>query len=160
MPSMGDKVKAGDFPATVWDDDNSDAAFTNTSYSATSGTPTLPVCGVAFVAPISGRVKVTWRARFECKTNTSRAVVSADVATGGTPGSGSVISGGNDEDAIETSASASASTTTDTRIGAASYRMISGLTPGTTYNAYTVHKSFSATGSNMYSRGIVVEPAS
>lgn len=159
--AAGDKLRALDRPPVAWLDEQTDSDFTNTTYSATSGTPTLPVCGVSFTAPTSGRVKITWRARFECQVNNSRCVVSVQVATGGTLNSGSVVSAYDDESAIETVQSPAATTTpAETRMHASQFRMLSGLTPGNTYNAVTGHKAFNATGGNMYSRGILVEPVS
>lgn len=157
----GDKVKSLDFPPTVWFDENTDSSIVNTAYSSTAGTPTLPVCGIAFTAPTSGRVCVTYKARFESKTNSNRCVISAVVANGGTAGAGAVVMSSSDDNALETTQSTTAATTpAETRFQGASYRNLSGLTPGATYNAYLEHKCFSTTGGNIYLRGIMVEPLS
>lgn len=155
----GDKVKSVDFPPAVWFDENTDSVIINTAYSSTAGTPTLPVCGIAFTAPTSGRVRVTFKARFESKTNANRCIISAVVANGGVAGSGAVVMSSSDDNALETSQSATAATTpAETRFQGSTYRNLSGLTPGTTYNAYLEHKAFNATGGTIYLRGIMVEP--
>jgi hypothetical protein len=157
----GDTVKALDAPPAVWFDENTDSQIVNTGYSSTAGTPTLPVCGIAFTAPTSGRVRVTFKARFECKTNASRTIISAAVATGGVAGAGTVITPSSDDNALETTQSATGATTpAETRYAGSTYRNLQGLTPGVTYNAYLEHKNFSATGGTIYLRGIMVEPLS
>lgn len=157
MPPAGDIIYAVDAPPSVRFDENTDYVFTNTSYSSTSGTPTAPVCGIAFTAPTSGQVRIDYKVRMESKTNSNRVIASCAVATGGTAGSGSAVMASGDDAAIETSQSSSAATTpAETRFQGGSYRICGGLTPGVTYNAYIEHKAFNATGGTMYTRGISV----
>lgn len=159
--ASGDKVKAGDFTAAVWFDEGTDSAISTVTYDTTAGSPTLPVCGIAFTAPTSGRVKVSWKGRLECKTNNGKAYLSLQVATGGTAGSGTVLSAGTDDNALETTQSATATTTpAETRMNAGNWRVINGLTPGTTYNACVVHRCQTSATATVYARGVLVEPLS
>lgn len=150
--AAGDRIRAGDFPQAAHLDDPTDIlAFGNTAYA--QGTP---VCGVTFTVPTSGKIRVDWKSRFENNTAGQRTVVSIEVATGATIGSGTVVSGGDDDSALETSQSATI-TTSETRMQCSTYRIIPGLTAGATYNAYVVHKVFGGTG-DIFSRGISVQP--
>jgi hypothetical protein len=151
--AAGDPVKALDAAPSVSASDSTSVAIALTTYAALS-----PVVGVAFTAPTSGKVKITFRGRFECKVNNSRCVVSAELATGATVGSGTVLNAAVDDEALETTQSATAATTpAETRMNGSQYRVISGLTAGTTYNAYVMAKGFAAAGGTVYSRGILVE---
>jgi hypothetical protein len=153
--AAGDPVKALDAPPAV----NAADSTTVATAASTVYAQLSPVVGVAFTAPTSGRVKITFRARFECKLNGSRVVVSAELATGATVGSGTVLNAASDDEALESTQSATATTTpAETRMNAAQYRYITGLTAGTTYNAYVVVKGFTASNGTVYSRGILVEP--
>jgi hypothetical protein len=152
--AAADKVRALDATPAASAVDASTVAIATTAYAQSS-----PSFGVSFTAPTSGRVRVSFRARFECKVNSSRCTVSAEVAVGATVGSGSVLFAGDDNEALETSQSSTAATTpAETRIDAMQWRTITGLTAGNSYNAYIVHKGFVVTGGTIYARGILVEP--
>jgi hypothetical protein len=155
VPAMGDKVKAGDFPQAKSAHDGTDElAFTSTSY--TKGGTTV---GVTFVAPTTGRVLLFWHARMENNGTAAncRTIISIEVATGGTIGSGSVVSAADDDSAIETTLGAAGGE--QSRMEACMYRFVSGLTAGNTYNAYTMHKTHNASGSgDIFTRGVVALP--
>lgn len=151
--AAGDILKAIDEAPGVGSADATTVAIATTAYAQSS-----PTFGVAFTAPTSGKVRINFRARCECKVNSSRVTVSAELAAGGTIGSGAVIAAGTDDECIETRQDAAAATTPAlTRINAGQYRYVTGLTPGNPYNAYIVHKGFAASGGTIYSRGILVE---
>lgn len=155
MPAMGDIVAAGDFPqAKSVHDSTTEAGFTSTSYTAGGTT-----VGVNFTAPTSGRVLILWHARMESNAGdvaNGRVVCSISVATGGTVGSGTVVSGPDDNSAIETPRAGSADVD-ETRIEAAMQRFVSGLTAGAVYNVITMHKTFTSNG-DIFTRGITVVP--
>ena len=151
--ASGDIVKTLDEAPSNGAADSTTVNITLTTYAQSS-----PTFGVTFVAPTSGKVKVTFRARFECKVNSSRCTVSAEVASGTTIGAGAVVAAATDDEALETTQNSTAATTpAQTRINAAQYRYVTGLTAGASYNAYIVHKGFAASGGTIYSRGILVE---
>lgn len=152
--SAGDILKAVDNPPAVGLADVSTVAIATTAYA--QSTPTF---GVTFTAPTSGKVCISFRARVECKVNSSRVTVSAECAVGNVVGSGAVVAAATDDESIETRQDAAAATTPAlTRINASQYRYVTGLTPGAAYNAYVMHKGFAASGGTIYSRGILVEP--
>ena len=127
--------------------------FTTTSTVYTTGTaPQL--LGVAFLAPASGRVNVHW----VCELNhgTSFLVVSPQVATGNTIGSGTVhtavggVSWAANDDRTCRVDSASVS-----RYG--SVDLCDGLTPGAAYNVALYHRVGGGTGT-IGRRTVVVNP--
>ncbi len=149
--AAGDRVRAGDFPQEQHLDDPTDiTAFVNTTYSAGS-----PIVGTTFTVPTSGRIRVDWKSRFECNTANQRACVSIEVATGNTIGSGTVVSGGDDDSCLECSQGTVGGS--ETRFQGGTYRVVPGLTPGSVYNAYVVHKVFGGNG-DIFGRGILVTP--
>lgn len=150
--SAGDIVYAADFGTPVTDDEATDeTAFTSTSYIVGAAA----TCGTSFVAPTSGIVLVLWHVRFQCNTASTRAAVSVQVATGSTLGSGTVVSAATDEDCLETTQGAAGGA--DTRMGAGTHRVVTGLTPGSTYNVVTMHKTFSG-NSTVFARRVTVLP--
>lgn len=151
----GKPVSPNDFPAAADFTELADeTAFTSTSYI--QGTA---ICGVTFVAPSSGSVRIDWRARFQSNSNNTRAAVSVQVRAGGTIGGGTIVSDGDDDSALETSQSSTAGTTAaETRTQAGTWRRVTGLTAGTVYNAVTVHKMLSAGNATIFSRSIMVTP--
>jgi hypothetical protein len=128
-----------------------ETAFTNTSFDSGSS-----VCGTTFVAPESGNVLVLWSARFQANTSSINALVSVSVATGGTIGSGTVVSPASDESALETTRGLGA--TADTRMQAAMFRRVTGLTAGDTYNVVVQKKVLTAGNGSIFQRDVVVIP--
>lgn len=131
-------------PATVthYQSSNEDG-FTNTSWNKGSNT-----CGVTFVAGTSGKVRVDWSARME--TNTGDGVlVSVEVRTGSSIGSGSVVASASDDFAIETAGVAAGNNQQS------QFRLVAGLTPGNTYNACLVHR-VTAGNADIFARRIMV----
>ncbi|MGH3369308.1 MAG: hypothetical protein ACRDPR_04850 [Nocardioidaceae bacterium] len=139
MPLAGQLIRAADFAGFATANDTTDVAeFDSTSY--TLGTPTV---GVAFTAPTSGNVLLTWGGRLNLNSSTAqRILLSAEVRTGSTVGSGSVIAASNDDWAIEIGQS------TNDRLQASRVRPVTGLTAGTTYNVSLWHRNaIAVTGS-------------
>lgn len=146
MPSAGQIIRAADFTTPAYANEITDElGFTNTSYTAGS-----VVCGVTFVAPTSGRVKIDFWGRGE--PNTANTVfLSAAVRTGGTIGSGSSVLIANDNSAVIYGASSSQD------FAGSGVRYVSGLTAGSTYNAVTEHRVDGGNG-DMFDRSILVYP--
>lgn len=156
MPGAGSKLLALDAPAQAVDDEATDeTAWTNTSYDSGSS-----VCGTTFTAPTSGAVLVLWSARLQCGSTGQRALASVSVATGGSVGAGSVVSASSDDSAIETSQSATVTGSpagAETRTQAGMWRVVTGLTAGSTYNVVVQKKVFGGSGS-IFQRNVAVLP--
>lgn len=148
MPLAGQTIKAADFDGYATTIEAADeTGFTNTAFSL--GTTTV---GVTFVAPTSGAVKITWACRFALGTDTNLTVVSAEVRTGSTVGSGTVVSAADNDSALELGQAAT------TRLQAAQYRDVTGLTAGSTYNVSIWHHTSSGDSATIYNRRVMVEP--
>lgn len=145
MPAAGDFVLAADFPETRGASSSVDElGFTNTAYGQGS-----TVVGIDFVAPTSGRVMVHWSAQFEPNT-ANRVRVGTAVYTGGVVGSGTVVSAASDDDSLISADVAGQ----DSGIGRA--RLVSGLTPGDTYNAVIEFRMDAAGNGDVFARKITV----
>ena len=140
------RVGSPALPATVsFQQPINEDGFTDTSYA-----PGANACAVVFTAPPSGRVTVTWAARME--TNTGDGVlVSVEVRSGDTVGSGGVVAAADDDYAVETAGVASGN---DQK---SNFRLVSGLTPGAKYHARTMHK-VTAGNADLFSRQVLVRP--
>lgn len=151
--SAGDIVYAADFGTPAGDSEGTDeTGFTSTSYTA-GATP----CGVAFVAPTGGQVLILWGVRLECNTASPvRCHASISVRTGGTLGSGTVVSATDDNSSIETPTDATGGS--NTRIQASRHRRVTGLTPGDTYNVQIEHKMSAAGNGDIFYRDVDVFP--
>jgi hypothetical protein len=137
----------------VQDDESADFTTTTAYPTFAAGSP---VCGVAFVAPPSGRVFVTVTGYLSSPSNTRRGFLSYEMKTGSTIGSGSSVITPADSRAVVNSM---AVTSGGPSFLHASFReMISGLTPGASYNARTMHAHQNG-AINIWHRRILVEPA-
>jgi hypothetical protein len=127
----------------------------------TSTTPIAgsPVCGGTFVVPPSGKVFATISGQISSGSNTHNCVLSFEVRTGGTVGSGTIVWATSSDRAIATSFAVN---TTAPAYLSASYRALlsSGFTAGSTYNVRTMHSVDNAAGSgSVTGRRITIEPA-
>lgn len=135
-----------------FDIDPTDILLATTVYAA--GTP---ICGVTFVAPPSGLVRVDWHSRFESSTSGIRTLVSMAVAEGAVLDAGTAVSPASDTSALENSQD-STGTGTLTRLEAGMFRPVDGLTPGQTYNAVVKMRNTGAGNGSIYDRSIMVTP--
>lgn len=133
--------------ADVTNADATSRTTTSTAYTTTLTPATI--CGVAFVAPPSGKVKILWNAELS-NSGASFSLVSPQVATGGTVGSGTVVLAADDARTINHNG------TTSERNGAIT--TCSGLTAGDTYNVALYHRVGSGTGTFLR-REVVVSPS-
>lgn len=157
--ASGSKVLGADTPPLGTDADSTDElAFTNSSYDNGA-----TVVGTTFIAPTSGAVLVLWSARMDANTaggTNHRVLVSVKVSSGSVIGSGTVVSPAADDSALEsvewTAATVAVGTT---RMQAAMYRPVTGLTPGQTYNVVVQKKcAVSGMAANVYNRTVDVLP--
>lgn len=109
---------------------------TSTTYTATLSGST--VCGVAFVAPGSGSVRIDF-----CATQSAGTAVftlsTFEVRTGAVVGSGTVAFAPTADDETLQNTTASAATS-------ARHTIVTGLTPGSSYNVQMLHRVASGTG--------------
>lgn len=135
---------------TVGDTQDTTGNRAATTYSATLSAGSA--CGVVFIAPASGAVLVHNTALLENST-TGRSHCSVRIGTGGTIGSGTPFLVAADENGIAMQSGDAADDATLSKT-----LLVTGLTPGATYNA---QQQFRATaGSCIVTwRRLVVEPA-
>jgi hypothetical protein len=125
-------------------------------YSSTTATAGTNVCGVAFTAPASGTVLVHWKADFWSAIADKVSFVSMEVRSGATLGGGSVVVASNSNDALKVSGSVT--TGVEARIGAGTYRLITGLTPGSSYHVRLMHFTESGGNITVFFRSVLVQP--
>jgi len=110
--------------------------------------PTAGACGVAFVAPPSGKVTIAYgTAGFNSGANDNKTAVR--VGTSATVGGGSEVYGATDNDMILFTGAAT--------YGIGRVTEVSGLTPGDPYNAALAHRAGAGTASFLF-RTIKVIP--
>lgn len=146
---VGAKIKAEDFPATVWAaDDTSNLNITSTSY--VSGTP---VVSVTFIAPTSGRVLLTVGAGMRDSSGINRVHV-APLVRLTNAGGAQVLAPDVTTRGVGCPAEA---------VNYAYYSrttLLEGLTPGQQYYAHVVHKVSGGNSGDISAREIMVEPTS
>lgn len=123
----------------------------------TSSTPSAgsPVVGFVFVAPPGGSVYVTVSGIVEQAANTNTAHIGYEVRAGGTIGSGTVTLSASFLRAIQ--AGTAVITGAPSTAAGSHRRMLSGLTPGSTYNVRAMHWVSSGSGT-VKNRAVLVEP--
>lgn len=161
MAQAGQRLFALDFPETQDDlqtgtyQVDSDGDF-GASGNVASGD--YADCGVAFLAPTSGRVRIDMMAEMvKFGTGSASTIrISPEVRTGGVIGSGTLVEAAAINQAIAMMADSNATDSpNDSRSG---YRIVEGLTPGSTYNARLLHRGSSGTNAEVRVRRITVEP--
>lgn len=124
--------------------------FTNTTFAAGS-----PVCGLTFVAPPSGSVYATVSGMIEMANDGNVTRLSYEVRASGTIGSGTVVFSAVAERGISCGKAVNAGAAA---VLSASRRALLGtLTPGSTYNARTMHLVTGGTGAAT-NRALLIEP--
>ncbi|MFF8485150.1 hypothetical protein [Streptomyces antibioticus] len=135
--------------ATVVNQQSSSYDATITSYGTAASSGTYAHCEVAFVAPSSGKVRISVQARFISSTSTSGCLVAPETRTGATLGGGTVVEGPSDING------ASHYGDTFARLGVS--HILTGLTPGASYNTRMLHRA-SANTATFALRELNVEP--
>lgn len=144
---------AGGNPQPVKVADATTLTLTSPALTSTYA-PGSPVCGTTFVAPASGSVYITVSGRIQNDTATNTTYLSYEVRDGAVVGSGTPVlapdSGGR---ALAAGIAASA------RAGGSRRYLLTGLTPGNSYNVRTMHAGQMATGgATIFNRDLLVEP--
>ncbi len=123
-----------------------------TSYSTAFTAGSYEHCGASWVAPLSGKVKITVGARVQ-NSSTAGSLISPETRLGSTLGSGAVVEQPTD------SIGYSHYGVTYARGTAA--HLLTGLTPGASYNTRLLHRC-SVTGETAFFafREVIVEPVS
>jgi hypothetical protein len=148
---------AGELPATVQSVQDSRYSAINTTYGTAAVDPALYAhCEVVFVAPPSGRAIIHWSGALRNLSDSESPVayLSPEVRAGATPGSGTVVLPPADVRTVRCNFAGAIQTV---RAGAS--HMLSGLTPGATYNARILHRVTSSTG-EFFFRSLIVAPTS
>jgi hypothetical protein len=112
------------------------------------------LCGVAFVAPPSGKVMVSYASHMGHSAVGGDTYVSPRIAAGGTTGAGALVTAESDTWSIRNQCGTA---NTDSS-GYGSHRLISGLTSGTTYNVTLYHKNQTAGTATFLNRSVQVVP--
>lgn len=145
--------------------DSVDAAIQveeNTTISAETSTtfiPGTPVCGTAFVCPVSGRVKVTLGSYLQQAQNTNEAQIAWEIREGATVGSGTVISGLGVSTTRAIVAGQAVNTGAEASNAASKVYLVPAglLTPGATYNIQTMIRTTPAGSMNVFARSLIIE---
>jgi hypothetical protein len=115
-----------------------------------------PVFGVSFMAPSSGAVKCDFNGRINIATGGDMAYAACQLRTGNVINSGTVVEDPSLERAIETGAFTGVP---NSRLGAGSFRIHTGLTPGALYHfVWQCGRENSAGNLTVYARAIAVTP--
>jgi hypothetical protein len=147
----GQKVSAADLnalspPTSVTAGSSGYANTTSTSYGTLSGDP-----GVAFTAPASGKVDVHIRAAMVGEAAGIGSQASFIVRTGSSVGSGTTVVAAADDNSIGMIG------TDDVEAGQST--LVTGLTPGNSYNVQMVYKRRGASSAGGFARRrITVKP--
>lgn len=118
------------------------------SSSFASGSPS---CGVAFVAPPSGKCLINWSAEIAPTTTSVAGICSIQVKNGGTLDSGTVVLSPSDDYAVRSFGIA------DRYQMGLSY-LLTGLTSGNSYNVMLQQRGSTSTTVNFYRRRVIVTP--
>lgn len=127
-------------------------------YSSTTPTAGAAACAAAFTAPDSGAVVVWWHADFWASQIDKVSFVSCEVRSGAVIGGGSVVSGygANSNDALKVSGVVQGGQ--EARIAAATFRPVTGLTPGNSYHVRLMHFTETAGNIQVFYRKVMVQP--
>lgn len=157
MPDLlaGTKVKAIDTPPTVSDSQTGLFTFTSTTYGVSVTSGTYADCGVAFVAPTTGRVLVKTVGFVRASVAGSGSIVAPVIREGATVGSGTVVVPADDMNGIQ--ANGTGSNTDGCRCSAEA--LIEGLTPGGVYNVRLEHRVNGSGAGSATRRTVIVAPA-
>jgi len=150
--SAGTTVRSLDTPPAVSDAQSGSFTVTITTFGITAASGSYSDCGVAFVAPTTGRVLVTWSGQVANGTTGSACELSPFIREGTTVGSGTTF----------------LASVIDNKLRLVSYvggaiqhagmtMLVEGLTPGDDYNVRLDHRVSGNTGTFLY-RKVAVLP--
>lgn len=144
----GEPVPA--LPPTVNDSQNDSFTFDSSTLGVDADSGTYADCGVAFLAPSTGRILVLFGGDLD-NSGAQFTVLAPVLRTGATVGSGTNVGDGDPEYALYTNGD---------RYRAGSYWYVEGLTPGDPYNVRLEHRTTGgATTGTILRRNVTVVPA-
>lgn len=130
---------------------------TDDSTTSTTFVPGSSPFGITFVAPPSGQVLLTLSAYFGQTTVQKEAIVSESVRSGSTIGSGTLVgTAANGNRALV--CGMAVVTSAPARLQASRTRLVTGLTPGSTYNARCEFATTSGGGCEVFWREFLIVP--
>ncbi|MFF4791815.1 hypothetical protein ACFY2M_19100 [Streptomyces sp. NPDC001276] len=125
---------------------------TITTYGTSSSAGSYAHCAVTFVAPLSGKVKITTGARVENSSSTAGCLLTPETREGSSIGSGAIVEAAIDINGFSHYGATYARATAS--------HLLTGLTPGASYNTRLLHRtSQSGTTATFALRELIVEPA-
>jgi hypothetical protein len=130
------------WPATVTNRQDTDGSTASTTYTATLTGGTA--AGVAFIAPLSGKVLINFGTASYCVAAQIDMKSAVQVREGSSVGSGTIFYAVTDSDMILTHPPANTATRH------ASFAVVTGLTPGSSYNAQMLHRVSANTGQFLF----------
>lgn len=138
-----------------------DVAFSGSTADETfaSGTfiPGTVVIGTTFVAPASSKVIVYWSGALVNDVGGNAVILSFEMKTGGTVGSGTLVgSAANSDRAITVGRAVNSGQVG--MVTAGNWALYTGLTPGATYNVRMMHAADPGNTSHAFYRQIMVVP--
>lgn len=146
MPLAGQRVRALDFTAAVKAENST--VLTNISTTLAVGVPEV---GVAFIAPTSGKVLVTVGASVIDDGGSNSAILDWEIRLNNNAGAVIVATGSNLR-RLTLRGGAQAQEASRTVL-------VTGLTPGSTYFARTLHAAYAGATVDIYSRSITITPS-
>jgi hypothetical protein len=152
--SAGTTVRAGDTPPAVSDEQSGSYTVTITTFGITAASGSYADCGVAFVAPTTGRVLVTWSGQVANNTAGGACELSPYIREGTVVGSGTAFLA-----SVIDNKTRLVSYTGGAIQHAGMTMLVEGLTPGDDYNVRLDHRVSGNTGTFIY-RKVAVIPCS
>jgi hypothetical protein len=146
--TAGSLIRALDTPPTVTSEVPDTFNFTNTAYATTGQAGGN--CGVAFMAPTTGRVLLKYGAQI-INGATPSSIVAPVIREGGTVGSGTSVLAAADDNAVSAVGATGGSRFRE--------KLVTGLTPGATYNVRLEHRVSSASTGSVLRRVVIVAPS-
>jgi hypothetical protein len=143
-----DGVGAGN--NTKVDTQNTSGTFTSAVYTASLTGAGAVACGFSFIAPKSGQVLILNNCHLEHTVSTATVWCSFRVRTGGTVGSGSDVLAVSDSHSVHTDG------VNPDRKG--SSKVVSGLTPGSTYNVQQLVKTDGGATATVKDKELIMVP--
>ena len=147
--SAGTTVYGEDTPPTVGDEEAGQFTFNATTYGMDVDSGTGNDCGVAFIAPTTGRVRIDYAAQLDNDTALQGTSLAPVVRQGGTVGTGVSVLAASDVYRL---------LNIGTDAGAwGSFCLVTGLVAGDTYNVRLEHKVSGGIGT-ILNRRVAVNP--
>lgn len=150
MPLAGQTIKALDFAGYAATSSSTD----ETNFNSTTFTLGGSTTGVSFIAPTSGIVLVTFGGRIRLNSTTAvHVLLAAEVRTGSSIGSGTVIHAAADAWSLNIGEQSA-----NNRLSASKIIPVSGLTAGSTYNVSLWHRNSTSVASagSIFDREVTV----